>query len=121
VNLNHINNRIIKLMKGPETFLLNRKILVKEYRLYTGWGEIAQGLNFKYLYKNHCKSCELLWAFYNIVSIKSLPCAKPPRLTVLNFKKNCLLLPSNPLSTNLWMSTRKINKTKNLLKNQYIF
>jgi hypothetical protein len=27
------------------------------------------GLNFKYLYKSHCKSCELLWAFkgYSII------------------------------------------------------
>jgi hypothetical protein len=26
-------------------------------------GEIAQSLNFKYLYKSYCKSDELLWAF----------------------------------------------------------
>ncbi len=31
--------------------------------LCTRWGEIAQSLNLKYLYKRHCKSCELLWAF----------------------------------------------------------
>ncbi len=31
--------------------------------LYTRWGEIARSLKFKYLYKSHCKSCELLWAF----------------------------------------------------------
>ncbi len=29
----------------------------------TRWGEIAHSLNFKYLYKTHCKSCKLLWAF----------------------------------------------------------
>ncbi len=28
--------------------------------LCTRWGEIAQSLNFKYLYKSHCKSRELL-------------------------------------------------------------
>ncbi len=31
--------------------------------LCTRWGEITQSLNFKYLYKSHCKSNELLWAF----------------------------------------------------------
>ncbi len=31
--------------------------------LCTRWGEIAQSLNFKYLYKSYCKSNELLWAF----------------------------------------------------------
>jgi hypothetical protein len=28
----------------------------------TRWGEIAQSLNFKYLYKSHYKSNEVLWA-----------------------------------------------------------
>jgi hypothetical protein len=28
------------------------------------WGEIAQSLNFKYLYKGHSKSCEVLWVLY---------------------------------------------------------
>jgi hypothetical protein len=40
--------------------------------LCTRWGEIAQGLKFKYLYKSHCKSCELLRVLYNMVSLKSL-------------------------------------------------
>jgi hypothetical protein len=31
--------------------------------LCTRWGEIAQSLNFKYLYKSHRESCELLCAF----------------------------------------------------------
>jgi hypothetical protein len=47
----------------------------KNYRqsgwLCTRWGEIAQSLNFKYLYKSHCKSCEPLWVLYNGISIKS--------------------------------------------------
>jgi hypothetical protein len=37
----------------------------------TRWGEIAQSLNFKYLYKSHCKSNELLWVLYNVVPLKS--------------------------------------------------
>ncbi len=32
-------------------------------------GEIAQSLNFKYLYKSHCKSNELLWTLYTWVLI----------------------------------------------------
>jgi hypothetical protein len=39
--------------------------------LWTRWGEIAQSLNFKYLYKGHCKSNELLWVLYTWVLIKS--------------------------------------------------
>jgi hypothetical protein len=49
--------------------------LVLKYRqsgmLFTWWGEIAQSLNFKYVYKSHCKSNELFWALYNMVSLKS--------------------------------------------------
>jgi hypothetical protein len=49
----------------------NQKLLVRStncmYRqsgwLCTRWGEIAQSLNFKYLYKNYCESNELSWAF----------------------------------------------------------
>jgi hypothetical protein len=47
--------------------------LVIHYRqsgwLCTRWGEIAQSLNFKYIYKGNCKSCEELWAIkgYSIV------------------------------------------------------
>jgi hypothetical protein len=47
----------------------------KTYRqsgwLCTRWGEIAQTLNFKYLYKSHCKSYELLWVLYSRVFLKS--------------------------------------------------
>jgi hypothetical protein len=47
----------------------------KNYRqsgwLCTRWGEIAQSLNFKYLYKSHCKSNELLWAFKGYPIIQS--------------------------------------------------
>jgi hypothetical protein len=39
--------------------------------LCTRWGEIAQSFNFKYLYKSHCKSYELLWVLYNMVLLKS--------------------------------------------------
>jgi hypothetical protein len=31
--------------------------------LFTWWGEFAQSLNFKYLYKSQYKFNELLWAF----------------------------------------------------------
>jgi hypothetical protein len=36
-----------------------------------GWSEVAQSLNFKYLYKSHCRSCKLLRLLYNRVSLKS--------------------------------------------------
>jgi hypothetical protein len=39
--------------------------------LCTRWGEIAQSLNFKYLYNSHCDTGELLWVLYNRVSLKS--------------------------------------------------
>jgi hypothetical protein len=51
------------------SFLLNALLFLtkKNYRLsgwfYTRWGEMAQSLKFKYLYKSHCKSCELLWTY----------------------------------------------------------
>ncbi len=94
------------------------KRLYTKYRqlgwLCTRWGEIVQSLNFKYLYKSHCKSCELLWVFQNRVSLKSPqqivgfavtlekifkvyalcnftpPCAKPPRLTVQSLRAKFL-------------------------------
>jgi hypothetical protein len=51
------------------------KVSLNEYRqsgwLCTRWGEIAQSLNFKYLYKRHYKSNELLWISYNMVPLKS--------------------------------------------------
>jgi hypothetical protein len=34
-------------------------------------GGISQSLNFKYLYKSHCKSCEMFWVLYNRISLKS--------------------------------------------------
>jgi hypothetical protein len=37
--------------------------------IYWPSSEIAQSLNFKYLYKSHCESGEFLWAFrgYHII------------------------------------------------------
>ncbi len=88
------------------SLFLFRNIYRQSGWLCTRWGEIAQSLYFKYLYKIHCKSGVLLWALYNKVSLKSpqqfvgftvtlvkifkvqalcnftTPCAKPPRLTV---------------------------------------
>ncbi len=34
-------------------------------------GGFAQSLNFKYLYKSHCKSCELLWLLRDILLYKT--------------------------------------------------
>ncbi len=99
---------------------------------YRNRGEIAQSLHFEYLYKGHCKSCELLWVLYNMVFLKSPqqfagfaltlvkifkakalcnftpPCAKPPRLTVLTFWFNPLrIFDSLITSRNVPASPRK--------------
>ncbi len=34
------------------------------------WSEITQSLKFNCFYKSHCKSCELLWVLYNMVTLK---------------------------------------------------
>ncbi len=39
--------------------------------LCTRWGEIAQSLNFNYLYKSHCQSSKLLLILYDRVPVKS--------------------------------------------------
>jgi hypothetical protein len=35
------------------------------------WGEITQSIKFKYLLQGHCKSYDLLWVLYDMVSLKS--------------------------------------------------
>ncbi len=55
-NIQLEKDRVIKQENFDERITVNR-------------GEIVQSLNFKYLYKSHCKSNELLWAFkgYHII------------------------------------------------------
>ncbi len=35
------------------------------------WGDFTQSLKFKFLYKSHCKSYELLWVSYFMMFLKS--------------------------------------------------
>ncbi len=47
----------------------NRKWSTVNRGVFTQVGEISQSLNFKYLYKSHCKPNEMLWKFegYHII------------------------------------------------------
>jgi hypothetical protein len=67
--------KVEKSVIKKENVITMLKFMYRDYRqsgwLCTRWGEIAQSLNFKYLFKKHCKSNELLWVLYNMVPLKS--------------------------------------------------
>jgi hypothetical protein len=69
---NYATHKINKLcINHPILFLIYCIYYRQSGWLCTRWGEIAQSLNFKYLYKSHCKSNELLWVLCNMVSLRS--------------------------------------------------
>jgi hypothetical protein len=75
--LNYSISRVLVFDETPYWCLSSN--LIKSFKHYIPsigvslhrWGDFTQSLKFKFLYKSHCKSSELLWVSYFMMFLKS--------------------------------------------------